>query len=318
MNIRWKLLNATFLFVLLAGCETPGIMGGWDGSAEDESESAEGAYVYTPRTDIPDSQRYVEALKLLEYGQEERAKVELEAYLARYPGRSKAQHMLDQIVMDPGDYYPFPAFVHRLEPGESLSTLSEKYLGDRMQFFALARYNQISNPRRVQAGQAIQIPLTPHAERVRANETSQASAEPEAAPPAADPAPPEPEPVEEAIAIEPEPVDSAVVQAADFAAAAQRSLTDGDKVGAMEQYSRAVELSPDNPDYQSALASAREDVIDQYHREALLAYRSQQLDPAIDLWNRLLELDPDHIDAQVYRSKAMDLKARLESRKSVQ
>ena len=47
------------------------------------------------------------------------------------------------------------------------------------------------------------------------------------------------------------------------------------------------------------------------HREALNAYRAQDLDSAIALWDEALALDPEHPNAMLYRSQAIDLKRKL-------
>ncbi|MEM6775856.1 MAG: hypothetical protein AAF640_13510, partial [Pseudomonadota bacterium] len=47
------------------------------------------------------------------------------------------------------------------------------------------------------------------------------------------------------------------------------------------------------------------------HREAINAYRSQDLDRAIGLWNRILAADPGYESALLYRSQAEALKERL-------
>ena len=41
-------------------------------------------------------------------------------------------------------------------------------------------------------------------------------------------------------------------------------------------------------------------------------YRKQNLDKAIDLWDRVLALDPNHELAKLYRARAVELKVRLE------
>jgi tetratricopeptide (TPR) repeat protein len=51
--------------------------------------------------------------------------------------------------------------------------------------------------------------------------------------------------------------------------------------------------------------------VERLHREALNAYRAQDLDKAIGLWDQVLELDPEHENARLYRSQAIDLKKKL-------
>ncbi|HQT43672.1 MAG TPA: tetratricopeptide repeat protein, partial [Halothiobacillus sp.] len=51
--------------------------------------------------------------------------------------------------------------------------------------------------------------------------------------------------------------------------------------------------------------------VQQYHEAALVAYRKQNLDEAIALWNKALALDPDYEPALGYRARALELKHRL-------
>ena len=51
--------------------------------------------------------------------------------------------------------------------------------------------------------------------------------------------------------------------------------------------------------------------VEQLHRDALNAYRGQDLDRAIALWDEVLALDPTHENARLYRSQAVSLKQKL-------
>ena len=51
--------------------------------------------------------------------------------------------------------------------------------------------------------------------------------------------------------------------------------------------------------------------VEQLHREALNAYRAQDLDKAIGLWDQVLVLDPDHESARLYRSQSLELQKKL-------
>ena len=53
--------------------------------------------------------------------------------------------------------------------------------------------------------------------------------------------------------------------------------------------------------------------VEQLHRGALKAYRAQDLDSAIALWDQVLAEDPSHENARLYRSQALELKKKLGS-----
>ncbi|HTI86677.1 MAG TPA: LysM domain-containing protein [Alphaproteobacteria bacterium] len=103
------------------------------------------------------------AIRSLQNGDTERAHVELTAFVAEQPRNRVGTGLLAQIETPIETYYPRDSFPLTLKSGESLSTVAQTYLGDPLQFYALARYNQIQNPSRVTAGQNIRVPKTPAA-----------------------------------------------------------------------------------------------------------------------------------------------------------
>ena len=50
---------------------------------------------------------------------------------------------------------------------------------------------------------------------------------------------------------------------------------------------------------------------DDLHRQAVNAFRAQDLDGAIALWDKVLEIDPDYENAELQRSQAIELKEKL-------
>ena len=57
----------------------------------------------------------------------------------------------------------------------------------------------------------------------------------------------------------------------------------------------------------------QQELTDKYHREASSAFRRQDLDEAIDKWNIVLQIDPDHASARAYLAQARELKDRLKN-----
>ncbi|WP_395344146.1 hypothetical protein PN836_005030 [Ningiella sp. W23] len=127
------------------------------------------------------SERMSKALQSLDRGESALAKVELTEYLKAAPGNSRAHNLLRQINTASKDYYPEEFFTVELKSGQSLSTLAKRYLGSAWEFYALAKYNDIEQPRRVIIGSEIKIPLTQLAELVLAKEKEAEARETEVA-----------------------------------------------------------------------------------------------------------------------------------------
>jgi tetratricopeptide (TPR) repeat protein len=105
---------------------------------------------------------------LLEKGDSERAKSELEKLLAMSPDNEQAIFLMRQIDTPLVALYPQTSFEVRLGPNESLSGLAQTYLGNPLGFYGLARLNAIPVPADIEAGRLIRIPGTEAALAVRA------------------------------------------------------------------------------------------------------------------------------------------------------
>ncbi len=100
----------------------------------------------------------VAAAEMLELGNEDQATAELQRALVADPSNRLAQSLLKQIQADPMATLGRESFSYRVQPGESLSRIAQRFLGDVHQFYILARYNDIKVPRQLQGGQTIRIP----------------------------------------------------------------------------------------------------------------------------------------------------------------
>ena len=206
---------------------------------------------------FPAQQRLQEVLDLLEGGNLVAARSELMLYLAHQPNSKVGQDLLQQIDLPALDYFPEDYREVQLRSGQTLSNLSQHYLGSLYRFHALAKYNGINEPRSLKAGQTVRIPLTGQAREVFAAE-----------------------------------------DAADDGAARRTIVT------APERQQPATEPPPLEPEAVD---------VDQLHRDALNAYRAQDLDTAISLWDQVLAENPAHENARLYRSQALELKKALSS-----
>ena len=222
-------------------------------------------------------------------------------------------------------------------------------MGNVLGFYGLARYNEIENPSLVTEGQSIRIPstetsLAAHEERL--NPTAVPAAAILQAPPSA------PIPVNQWISIRthvaagrfaeaiseaednqimPNANEAVVlasaydghareIQATNTQQAAAHALRAGDlrlrtanlPEEALSSLELATELAPGNAQAQSLLAAAKTQTVELYYRRGVEAFQRQDLDGAITAYDRVLEIDPDHQNAQVNRVQAVELRQNLQ------
>ncbi|WP_232850027.1 LysM peptidoglycan-binding domain-containing protein [Bowmanella yangjiangensis] len=157
-------LLVAVLFMTLMGCKAT------DKFFSDKSEqpqSNQPQVVVKAQPGLSPRERFSKALEHLEQGESAQARAELDAYLLNIPNSASAKELLRQIDSPAQRYFPPEYFEVILSSGESLSTLAGKYLNSPLKFYALAKYNQISSPSKVNIGQTIKIPLTPEAKFAR-------------------------------------------------------------------------------------------------------------------------------------------------------
>lgn len=236
------------------------------------SESAPGAHYSHER-----------ALRLLQAGRAPQARALIIDYLDAEPDDARARDLLRQIEADPEAWLGTDHFLHVVQPGETLSGLAARYLerGDR--FFILARYNDIADPGAIDSGQRLRIPTR----FLEPTETPRRDAP-------AEPASTEPPPAEIAYR------------------EAMAALEAGDQATAARHLDRALDHDADHAAARAERSRLRDEVAPDLHREAVLLYRNQDLDAAIDLWDQVLVLDPEYSRARDYRSRAVELRERLE------
>lgn len=66
---------------------------------------------------------------------------------------------------------------------------------------------------------------------------------------------------------------------------------------------------------QQILQELKTKLADAYHFRAALAYRGQELDKSIALWDKALAIDPNHTNANIFRAQAIDLRDKLSTLK---
>lgn len=97
-------------------------------------------------------------IAMLEGGEFDAARTQLKLTTAAEPGNLAARQLLIQLTAEPHRYFGSAHTSHTVEAGESLAGLARRYLGHALEFVALARYNDIAQPRLLQAGQTLRIP----------------------------------------------------------------------------------------------------------------------------------------------------------------
>ena len=100
----------------------------------------------------------LEAVDQLQNGDEAGARATIDRALAADPSNELAKRLMDQIRADAQRELGPTFFRYIVQPDDSLSKLAQRFLGDRFRFYILAKYNDITNPSRLQTGQVIRIP----------------------------------------------------------------------------------------------------------------------------------------------------------------
>jgi tetratricopeptide (TPR) repeat protein len=246
---------------LLAACTVPGMLGGAPpapGGAPPAPGSAappDGVPAPAPQPSLtpapaapapppmtPQEMRILverTVVELLEQGQEEQAIAELQRVLRQDPNHKLANSLMRQIREDPLTLFGRESFVYRVQPGESLSRIAQRFLGEIYLFYGLARYNGIKVPRQLAGGQQIKIPgkAPPPGTLLPAPLPTQP---PVAQPPAPQPTPPDPA----AEAARAERERTAAI--ARHTRAARAAFAKQDLDGAIAAWDRVLEIDPNN------------------------------------------------------------------------
>jgi tetratricopeptide (TPR) repeat protein len=235
----------------------------------------------------------LQAVDQLQGGDDIGARATLEQALKLDPNNELARNLNNQINADAQRELGSTFWRYTVQPGESLSRLAQQYMGDRFRFWILAKYNDIPNPSRLAAGQVIKIPGR-----------QPATPPPVAAEPAAPSAPaaraPEPEP--------PRAADAVVADAMKRGAEQERA---NNLEAAYATYVDVVARYPSNSEAVKKRDATKASLIRTLDREASQAFQRQNLDLAIQKWDRILELDANNRKARLERERALDLKKRM-------
>ena len=206
-------------------------------------------------------------------GRYDEARALLEARLARTPEDRRARSLLHQLTVDAQAVLGPPVSEHIVVAGDSLSALADRYLGDPQLYVLLARYNGIKRPRALTVGQRIALPR--QSEAAKGNDPS-----------------------------------SREWQQRGIEAEARNDVAGREQ--ALAAYEHALSIRPDLEPAKTRRAALRTALVEDYHRAGVVHFRNQRIDEALALWDRALAIDPDFEPALGYRTRALEIKRRLD------
>jgi hypothetical protein len=110
------------------------------------------------------ARQYVqEGYRLLLVGKAHEARQALQAALRQAPHHKQATRFLQDIEADPAAVFGSESQPYRIQRNDTMSGLAQRFLGDPLKFYLLAKYNALPNPSRIVTGQLIKIPAQPKA-----------------------------------------------------------------------------------------------------------------------------------------------------------
>ncbi|HKY82362.1 MAG TPA: LysM domain-containing protein [Sphingobium sp.] len=107
---------------------------------------------------IDNAQRIDDVISLLDSGDTKSARKALQEMAKHDPADQAPARLLESLSADPTALLGAKNFAYRVQPGDRMTDLSRRFLGDRLKFYALARYNGITVPSSLKAGQSLRIP----------------------------------------------------------------------------------------------------------------------------------------------------------------
>lgn len=149
------------------------------GPSRPESVSA------APEPASPDS-----VIAALDRGDEATARKQIRAIQKRTPTDPAARVLEESIDKDPVELLGPKSFAYTVQPGDTMVGLADRFLGNRLKFYQLARYNGVKVPATLAAGTVLRIPGTPPAPARPKPAPRPSEPAPVARPPHAKPAPP--------------------------------------------------------------------------------------------------------------------------------
>ncbi len=294
MPIRRQLIPLFLLLPVVAGCNQLGVKQEGPPPEAPPAPAPEPAKPAEPEPP-PEPPEIGAIIDMLEQGKLEKGRRVLQWYLHVHPDSPTAESLLAQLEADPREALGPPAREYAIREGDTLGALAAEHLGNPMKFVILARYNGIDVSRNLRVGQVIKLPASDHGEKTEKMPRSEDAGRDEKTAEAPAGGAPEYAPA-----------------ALDHQATGLEALERGEDKTAYLAFKRAVAIEPTLQPAKRHMQALARQIATRYHERALAAYQAHDLDRAIDLWNRALEIAPDYQAALGYRARAMELRRRLQ------
>lgn len=95
---------------------------------------------------------------MLEAGKTSAAKQRINAGLKRSPNNPNLMVLRDSITRSPEELLGPENYRYTVRQGDTMASLAQRFLGNRLKFYQLSRYNGIDTPSSLQAGRVLNIP----------------------------------------------------------------------------------------------------------------------------------------------------------------
>ena len=106
---------------------------------------------------VVNRQQVSDVVGALESGDVKRARKLLRKMAAQAAGDANVKMLQQSVDGDPVELLGAKSFSYAVQRGDTMQSLAQRFLGDRLRFFLLARYNGFSSARLAQ-GQVIRVP----------------------------------------------------------------------------------------------------------------------------------------------------------------
>lgn len=106
---------------------------------------------------VSNAQQTAEVVAALEIGDTKRALKLLKPMIKRDPANAQFRTLETSIKGNPETILGSQSFEYAVKPGDRMQALSQRFMGDPLKFFLLARYNGLKNGQLI-SGQKIRIP----------------------------------------------------------------------------------------------------------------------------------------------------------------